>query len=243
MHLAGALGMYTWELGNLSWDVLVHISNGFIGTLLFASVLAELADHKLPAHHLVQPQGAGVAHAAVLADLANPSGATSHHSHHKLQAHHFAQPQDAAAGHAAVLADLADPRGPASHHSNDSHQVPAHHFVQLLDAAAGHAAVDAAADQLAAQATSCKAGTQALKPRRSSSSSSSGTGGQHSVQGHAWLVLKVTGLLLLSTSLIEVVEAAGGQVAGHVGEGIFLRGPGDFCTASLPCSEEVNRPE
>jgi hypothetical protein len=25
------------------------------------------------------------------------------------------------------------------------------------------------------------------------------------------------------------------------GEGIFLRGPGDFCTAALPCSEEVSQ--
>jgi hypothetical protein len=174
MHLAGALGLYSWELGNLSWDVLVHLSNGFIGTLLFASVLSDLADPTV--------------------------GHNRHHRHHKLPAHQSMQPQDAAA--ASTAAD---------------------------------------ADQAAAQAASSKAHTQV--PNSSSGSSSSSTGGQHSFQGHAWLVLKVTALLLLSTSLIEVVEAAGGQVAGHVGEGIFLRGPGDFCTVSLPCSEEVSTSE
>lgn len=132
MHLAGALGLYSWELGNLSWDVLVHISNGFIGTLLFAAVLHDLSSR------------------TASTDIATSNGASS---------------QTGAAG--------AQPRGASWHE-------------------------------------------------------------------RAWGVAKVTALLLLSTSLIEVVEAAGGQVAGHAGDGIFLRGPGDLCTASLPCSEEVD---
>jgi hypothetical protein len=47
-------------------------------------------------------------------------------------------------------------------------------------------------------------------------------------------------LLLVSTSMVEVVEAVGGNLAGHTGEGIFLRGAGDFCLVSAPCSEEVD---
>jgi hypothetical protein len=52
-------------------------------------------------------------------------------------------------------------------------------------------------------------------------------------------VLQLSLLLLAGTSAIEVVEAYGGMVAGQ-GEGIFLRGAGDYCTASLPCTEEVD---
>jgi hypothetical protein len=110
MHLAGALGLYSWELGNLSWDVLVHISNGFIGTLLLAAVLQDFSSR-----------------AATSTNIATSNGASS---------------QTGAAG--------AQPRGA-------------------------------------------------------------------SWRERAWGVAKVTALLLLSTSLIEVVEAAGGQVAGHAG--------------------------
>ncbi|WIA17296.1 hypothetical protein OEZ85_014163 [Tetradesmus obliquus] len=114
MHMSGALGAYHWELGNLSWDILCHISNGFIGTLLFASCLS---------------------------DMSHTAHSTPHAAATSLQAQHSNQPAAAAA-------------------------------------AAG-------------------------------------------------------------TSLIEVVEACGGVLAGE-GEGIFLRGAGDYCTASLPCSEEVD---
>ncbi|KAF6257241.1 hypothetical protein COO60DRAFT_1640078 [Scenedesmus sp. NREL 46B-D3] len=103
MHMSGALGAYHWELGNLSWDILTHITNGFIGTLLFASCLADMHPGRSAAH---------------------------------------------------TTAPYSD------------------------EAPAG-------------------------------------------------------------TGLIEVVEACGGVLAGR-GEGIFLRGAGDFCTASLPCSEEVD---
>ncbi|WIA37649.1 hypothetical protein OEZ86_014550 [Tetradesmus obliquus] len=114
MHMSGALGAYHWELGNLSWDILCHISNGFIGTLLFASCLSDMS-------HTAHSTPHGTAAAA-------------------HQAQHSNQPAAAAAA---------------------------------------------------------------------------------------------------GTSLIEVVEAYGGMLAGQ-GEGIFLRGAGDYCTASLPCSEEVD---
>lgn len=146
MHLTGALGLYRWELGNLSYDVLVHITNGFIGTLLFASVLSDMA---------------------------------------------------AAAAPASATAATGSTQGKEE---------------------VGAAATGQQGDMRAAAA----AGPQLWQER-------------------VWGVLKVTGLLLLSTTLIEVLEAAGGQLAGHAGEGIFLRGPGDMCTASFPCSEEVRR--
>lgn len=113
MHLAGALGLYSWELGNLSWDVLVHISNGFLGTLLFAAVLHDLNARATSTQAATVP-GSSVA-----------SGA-------------------------------------------------------------------------------CQASTARGQPRGA-------------WRERAWGVAKVTALLLLSTSLIEVVEAAGGQVAGHAG--------------------------
>lgn len=115
MHLAGALGLYSWELGNLSWDVLVHISNGFLGTLLFAAVLHDLS-----------ARATSTQQAATTPGSSGASGAC----------------QASAAGGG-------QPRG-------------------------------------------------AWRQR-------------------AWGVAKVTALLLLSSSLIEVVEAAGGRVAGHAG--------------------------
>lgn len=51
--------------------------------------------------------------------------------------------------------------------------------------------------------------------------------------------MQLSVLLVVGTSMIEVVEGLGGQLAGS-GEGIFLRGAGDFCTVSVPCSEEVD---
>ena len=118
MHLSGALGMYHWEIGNLSWDIIVHITNGFIGTLLFASALADSA--------------------------AVNAGSTT------------------------------------ATHSNDL----------MMHSSSGAGAV-------------------------------SGRGSQEQKQ-HVWQqrvvgVLKVTVLLLLSTCMVEVVEAAGGQLAGHTG--------------------------
>lgn len=114
MHLSGALGMYHWELGNLSWDVLVHTTNGFIGTLLFASVLNDTSS----------------------------------------------------AGQAAGSR-----------------------------AAGGH---DGAEHSRVGGSAAAQQQQQVWRER-------------------AVGVLKVTALLLLSTSLVEVVEAAGGQLAGHTG--------------------------
>lgn len=150
MHLLGALGLYSWELGNLSWDVLVHISNGFIATLLFAAVLADLS--RAASESGVADGGAGGGGSA------------------------------------------------ASWNTNG------------VAGSAGAGAAGAGREQ------------QRLQP---------------GWQARAVDVLKLVGLLLLSTSMVEVVETAGGQLAGHAGEGMFLRGPGDMCTASLPCSEEV----
>jgi hypothetical protein len=148
MHMSGALGTYHWELGNLSWDILTHITNGFIGTLLFASCLGDMS----AAHN--------AAHAAA-----------SHHDQHSSAA--------AAAGYDAT-------------HSTSAAAAAAPNFFL-----------------------------------------------QGSWRKKAWGVLQLSLLLLAGTSLIEVLEACGGVLAGQ-GEGIFLRGAGDFCTASLPCSEEVD---
>lgn len=149
MHLSGALGTYHWELGNLSWDILTHITNGFLGTLLFAAVLKDIS----AANSRAQASTPG------------------------LQEHSTAASEDS--------------KSPA-------------------------------ANVAAAGATTAVAARPPFWRER------------------VWGVVTVTGLLLISTLLIEVLEAAGGQLAGHAGEGIFLRGPGDLCTASLPCSEEVS---
>lgn len=138
-HMAGALGAYHWELGNLSWDIIVHTSNGFIGTLLFAACLSDMA-------------AAAAAAAGADTELAG---------------------QDGGAG--------------------------------------------------------C--------PEQQHQAGQAGRG--HSWQHKAWGVLQLSALLIAGTSLVEVLEAYGGQVAGS-GEGIFLRGAGDFCTASLPCGEDVD---
>jgi hypothetical protein len=135
MHLSGALGMYHWELGNLSWDVLVHITNGFLGTLLFAAVLSDMT--------------------AASNTLSPSTPATTPADAHELSAAPAEEPE--------VCAAVAWSSG-----------VPG--------------AASGGAGQL-----------------------------QHSWQERAWDVVKVTALLLLSTSLIEVVEAAGGQMAGHAG--------------------------
>lgn len=60
-HLAGARGLYSWSLGNLSWDVLVHISSSFTGTLLFASVLADVSAARTRANARCQPAAAPAA--------------------------------------------------------------------------------------------------------------------------------------------------------------------------------------
>lgn len=135
------------------WDILCHISNGFIGTLLFASCLSDMS-------HTAHSTPHGTAAAA-------------------HQAQHSNQPAAAAAAG--------------------------------LDAAAHTSAAKAAAPSLP------QAGWRQQGLR----------------------VLQLSLLLLAGTSLIEVVEAYGGMLAGQ-GEGIFLRGAGDYCTASLPCSEEVD---
>jgi hypothetical protein len=149
MHLTGALGLYSWELGNLSWDVLVHIANGCIGTLLAAAVLGD------------------VRAAAAAGDAARDAPQQRH--------------QGSGASSSSSAAGVAAP------------------------------ASEAAAPAAAAAAW----------------------------RGRAVGVLQLAALLLGSSALVEVVEAAGGRLAGVAGEGVFLRGPGDFCTASLPCSEEV----
>jgi len=149
MHLSGALGTYHWELGNLSWDILTHITNGFLGTLLFAAVLKDIsaANSRVPAS----------------------TPALQEHSMEASEDNRYPAANSAAAG--AAIAGTARPALWREH-----------------------------------------------------------------VRG----VVTVTGLLLISTLLIEVLEAAGGQLAGRAGEGILLRGPGDLCTVSLPCSEEVS---
>jgi hypothetical protein len=165
MHMSGALGTYHWELGNLSWDILTHITNGFVGTLLFASCLADMnaaATHTLSATH---------------------SAATHRGQQEEL-----------------VSAAAESPRSWVAEPS------------QARDSTTASTAAAAAA-------------------------------APHPLHGgwrkKACSVLQLSLLLLAGTSLIEVVEAYGGAVAGQ-GEGIFLRGAGDFCTASLPCSEEVD---
>lgn len=141
MHISGALGMYHWELGNLSWDVLVHITNGFLGTLLFAAVLNDMT-------------------AASRIDPSTQAPATARSGLH----------------------DTAD--------------------VQEQSATA--AGEKGAHTATAGAPGAVSAGAGQLQPR-------------HSCRERAWGVVKVTALLLLSTSLIEVVEAAGGQLAGHAG--------------------------
>jgi hypothetical protein len=136
MHLSGALGMYHWELGNLSWDVLVHITNGFLGTLLFAAVLNDMT----------------------------------------------------------AASNTRSPSTPAK---------PAPAEAEALSATAEEPEV-------------CSAVGGSCQVPGVASSSSAGQL-QHSWQERAWGVVKVTALLLLSTALIEVVEAAGGQMAGHAG--------------------------
>lgn len=38
-HLLGVLGLYEWSIGNLSWDILVHITSSFLGVLFLDSFL------------------------------------------------------------------------------------------------------------------------------------------------------------------------------------------------------------
>jgi hypothetical protein len=158
MHMSGALGTYHWELGNLSWDILTHITNGFLGTLLFTSCLADMA---------------AAAHRTA------PHTAASQGQQELSSGSWLAEPNQLQAGSSTAGSTVAATAAAAAH--------PLH-------------------------------------------------GGWRK---QAWSVLQLSLLLLAGTSLIEVVEAFGGMVAGQ-GEGIFLRGAGDFCTASLPCSEEVD---
>jgi hypothetical protein len=127
MHLSGALGMYHWEIGNLSWDIIVHITNGFIGTLLFASALAD-------------------------------SAAVDANSTTRTHSNDFMMPNSNSSSGSGASA--VGGRGPGEQHQ---------HLWQ------------------------------------------------HVWQQRAVGVLKVTVLLLLSTCMVEVVEAAGGQLAGHTG--------------------------
>lgn len=155
LHLTGALGTYDWELGNLSWDILVHISNGFIGTLLFAAVLSDLTSP-------------GRSQAGLITGPDNRSGSGWH------QAGLITGPDNESM-----------PQSPIRLNP-EPHTKPWDSYKPVI-----------------------------------------------------WRFVQVSVLLIAGTSLIEVIENLGGQVAG-TGEGIFLRGPGDFCSASVPCSEEVD---
>eukprot|EP00775_Hariotina_reticulata_P011221 gene11222-11370_t len=154
LHLFGSQGAYHWEMGNLSWDILVHVTNGFLGTLIFAAVLADVRQWKT--------SGAPAASATTAV-----GGGQSENG------------QSTAASPAALL--LPDDGGNSAPHHRSGH-------------------VRSMVVNLAAVAV----------------------------------------LLVASTSMIEVVEAVGGNLTGHTGEGIFLRGAGDFCLESAPCSEEVD---
>lgn len=158
LHLSGAVGTYEWELGNLSWDILVHISNGFIGTLLFAAVLSDItAARQLADNNTTTSSSSGSRNDGPAPGLLDDTGAA------------------------------ATPCNSWNTERTLDHQV-----------------------------------TQPAQPMQI-----------------IWRFMQLSVLLVGGTSLIELVEGLGGQVAG-VGEGMFLRGAGDFCTASVPCSEEVD---
>jgi hypothetical protein len=56
-HMAGCWGAYHWSLGNLSWDILVHIWGGFTGTLLAHAAANGALLEPVAAQHLAGGTG------------------------------------------------------------------------------------------------------------------------------------------------------------------------------------------